>query len=340
MSNATSPTRTYSEALGAISDAQLQAALNRFDLGTLVGAEPAQTGLFARNIFLTTTAGEFVLRGAPWDPRQYGKEAFFSRLIAEHTDVLAPWPYQIELSPDIFGWAYAIMPRLPGIDVGNPDVRKTLSRDDKIGLARAMGEALARLQALTWPHYGDYDLDSGAIVPADDSFTEWTLARVRDQLARCREASAATTDTDVAWVETIIDSAQEALEIEPARPTFAFRDYKENNTVAERTPDGWRITGIFDLGEGYFADGEVDFSRTLAGYLREDTELVRAFMDGYLSKRTLRPGFEQRFLLYMALDRMIIWDYGQRNKLWFAPDATLRDWLEPFTSFPIRDFLP
>jgi aminoglycoside phosphotransferase (APT) family kinase protein len=340
MSNATSPTRTYSEALGAISNAQLQAALDRFDLGTLAGAEPAQTGLFGRNIFLSTTAGEFVLRGAPWDPRLYGKEAFFSRLIAERTGVPAPWPYQIELSPDIFGWPYAIMPRLPGIDVGNPDVRKTLTRDDRIGLARAMGETLARLQALTWPHYGDYDLDSGAIVPADASFAEWTIARVRDQLARCREASAATTDADVAWIESIISSAQEALTIEPEHPTFVFRDYKENNTVAERTTDGWRITGVFDLGESYFGDGEADFSRTLASYLREDTQLVRAFVDGYLTKRTLRPGFEQRFVLYMALDRMIIWEYGQRNNLWFQEGTTLQDWAEPFTSFPIREFLP
>jgi hypothetical protein len=101
-------TRTYSEALGAISDAQLQAALDRFDLGALVRAEPAQTGLFGRNIFLTTTKGEYVFRGAPWDPRQYGKEAFFSRLIHERTGVPAPWPYLIDNATNIFGWAYAI----------------------------------------------------------------------------------------------------------------------------------------------------------------------------------------------------------------------------------------
>jgi len=339
MSPADFPTRTYSEALGTISNAQLQAALGHFDLGTLVAAEPAQTGLFARNIFLTASKGEFVLRGAPWDPRQYGKEAFFSRLVHERTDVPAPWPYQIDLSTDIFGWAYAIMPRLPGIDVGNADVRKAFNRDDRIALARAMGEALAGLQDLTWPLYGDYDLDAGAIVPADTLFAEWTVARVRGQLDRCREASAATTDDDVAYVESIIDSARTALAIEPEQPTFVFRDFKENNTVAERTEGGWRVTGVFDLGEGYFADGEVDFSRTLADYLREDADLVRGFMQGYTAKRPLRPGSEQRFPLYMALDRMIIWAYGQRNNLWFKPETTLRDWLEPFTSFPIAEYM-
>lgn len=334
-----STARTYSEALGVLSDAQLQAALDRFGLGTLVRAEPAQTGLFGRNVFLSSTAGEYVLRGAPWDPRSYAKEAFFSRLVHERTDVPAPWPYLIELSKDIFGWAYAIMPRLPGIDIGNTDVRRTLSAADRLAIARAMGDALARLHALTWPHNGNYDPETDTITPIETSFAEWTVARVRDWLARCREASAATTGADVAWVEEVIERARDALEVEPEAPMFGHADFKENNTVAERTDDGWCITGVFDLGEGYFGDGEADLSRSMASYIREDAALVRAFLDGYRARRTLREGFAERFALYMLLDRMIIWHHGQRNKLWFDEGVTLRDWLEPFTSFPIRDVL-
>jgi aminoglycoside phosphotransferase (APT) family kinase protein len=328
--------RTYSEALGAITDAQLQAALDRFGLGTLVSAEPAQTGLFGRNIFLSTSAGKFVLRGAPWDPRQYRKEGFFSRLVHERTDVIAPWPYLFDSSEDIFGWAYAIMPRLQGVDIGNVDVRSEFSAADRTDIARAMGDALARLHELTWPHYGTYDFDRDTIAPIDCLFGEWTIARVRDWLARCREASTATTDGDVAWVEEVIDHTRDALEIEPRAPTFAFNDYKENNTVAQRTEDGWRVTGVFDLGEGYFGDGEADLSRSLAGYIREDVALARAFLSGYRAKRTLRDGFEARFSLYMLLDRSIIWQYGQAHKLWFAEGATFRDWAEVFTSFPVE----
>ena len=73
--------------------------------------------------------------------------------------------------------------------------------------------------------------------------------------------------------------------------------------------------------------------------LREDSALVSAFLTSYAAQRALRPGFEQRFRLYMALDRMIIWEYGQRNRIWFQEGTTLRDWAEPFTSFPIGDFL-
>lgn len=234
--------RTYSEALGVLTDPQLQAALDRFGLGTLVRAEPAQTGLFGRNVFLSSTAGEYVLRGAPWDPRHYGKEQFFSRLVHERTDVPAPWPYVIDLSTEIFGWAYAVMPRLPGLDVGNPDVRTELSAAVRLGLAHAMGDALARLHALTWTCYGDYEPSTGTIAAIDTSFAEWTVARVRDSLDRSRAASAATTDADVSWAEEVIAAARDALQHEPDAPTFAYRDYKENNAVAEPTEDGWRIS--------------------------------------------------------------------------------------------------
>lgn len=334
-----STARTYSEALGVITDAQLQSALDRFGLGRLVSAEAAQTGLFGRNIFLSTSAGEYVLRGAPWDPRSYAKEAFFSRLVHERTDVPAPWPYLIDPSTEIFGWMYAIMPRLPGIDIGNTDVRRTLSAADRLGVASAMGDALARLHALTWPHYGNYDPETDSITPIETSFAEWTVGRVRDWLARCREASAATTDADVAWVEEVIERARDALEVEPEAPMFGHTDYKENNTVAERTDDGWRITGVFDLGEGYFGDGEADLSRSMAGYIRGDAALARAFLDGYRARRNLREGFAERFALYMLLDRMIIWHHGQLHKLWFAEDATLRGSVEVFTSFRVEALL-
>ena len=55
----------YSERLGAISDAQFAAAVARLGLGGFVSATPIAAGLFGQNVFLTTTTGAFVFRGAP-----------------------------------------------------------------------------------------------------------------------------------------------------------------------------------------------------------------------------------------------------------------------------------
>ena len=51
--------------LRGLSDAQLQAALDRFGLRRLVSAEPFTVGLFGKNVGLITDTGRWVLRGDP-----------------------------------------------------------------------------------------------------------------------------------------------------------------------------------------------------------------------------------------------------------------------------------
>lgn len=78
-------TRAYSARLGEISDAQFQHALDRLDLGELVRATAVPFGLFGQNVFLTTSRGEFIFRGAQHGDWQFAKEVFFARLLAEKT---------------------------------------------------------------------------------------------------------------------------------------------------------------------------------------------------------------------------------------------------------------
>ena len=68
--------REYSKRLGNISDEQLQSALNYFDLGKFLHAEPIPFGLFGQNLFVTSTVGDFVLRGVPHYDWQFPTEKF------------------------------------------------------------------------------------------------------------------------------------------------------------------------------------------------------------------------------------------------------------------------
>ena len=95
--------KVYSERLGRISDAQFEAVAERLGLGRFLKAEPTTSGLFGQNVFVTTTEGEFVLRGAPhwvkglgekeWrreDRWQFTKEVFFARQLHEQTQGPGP----------------------------------------------------------------------------------------------------------------------------------------------------------------------------------------------------------------------------------------------------------
>src|SRR5919197_1551390 len=95
--------REYSSRLGTIDDAQFRSALERLGLGEFVRAEPVAGGLFGRNVFVTSTTGEYVLRGTPHYDWQLPTERFFARLLREHTRAPVLWPYLVDPADDIFG---------------------------------------------------------------------------------------------------------------------------------------------------------------------------------------------------------------------------------------------
>ncbi len=338
----------YSKRLGEISDAQLQAALDHFDLGKFVRAEPILFGLFGQNVFVTSTKGEFVLRGGVHAPSQFPTERYYTSELHHKTAVPVPWPYLIDESLATFGWSYAIMPRMPGINLEDRLVLARLSPDDRIAIARAMADNLASMQSLTNPGNGRRDFTTNSIRPFDfDHELEWWLPRApidEDEARRissaerierlCRTYSQRSPSrrhaSDLEWVESVLADARDALRV-PFNPCLVMEDYKPGNLVVSDKSGEWRVSGVFDLAGSYFGDGESDLSRTLSIYLDEDATLGREFLRTYLSHRPARDGFAERFRAYMLHERLIIWDYIHRHEPEIASRlGTLRDWSEKY----------
>jgi len=340
-----------SKRLGPISHDQLARALARFNLGEPSSVEPVPLGLFGQNVFVTSTKGELVFRGAPLTPWQFPTEQFFARLLHERTTAPAPWPYLIDESCEFFPWSYAIMPRMPGIQAADRELRQRLAKSDRLSMARAMARNLAAMQQLSAPACARFDPALGAAraVPLADerrwpfhgvfgevsvppAHREIIIARIRYLLERARRAGPRTTQPDADWVEQIVTERFAALG-EPFGPCFVMEDYKEGNVVFRRGGGGWEVSGVFDLMGCYFGDGEADLSRTAAEYFDEAPEFAGEFIRTYLRLRTPRPGFSARFPLYMLLDRLIIWEYLVRQEPQTAGKlGGLRRWAERYTS--------
>ena len=327
----------WSKRLGRLTAAQFGAALARFGLGEFVDAEVVPFGLFGQNVFVTSTDGAYVLRGVPHYPWQFPHERCMARLLHEGTEAPVPWPYLLDPADDIFGWSYVLMPRLPGLQLADPAVIAQLAPDERLGVAVALGEMLARIHALTWPYAGRYDLAADAIVPFASGYEAWAIDGIRRNVALSRDYSARTTAADAAWVEAVIASAA-AAPTDAGLPRVVMNDYKEGNAVVMRdagSPGGWRVSGVFDLMEAHVGNREMDLCRQVALYLEAGRpELVEAFVRAYDRGRPLPPGAATRFPLFMLRDRLIVWAYMQRT----APAAwrergTLRDWAAPFLAF-------
>jgi hygromycin-B 7''-O-kinase len=347
--------RIYSQHLGLISDEQFQAALDRFQLGRLILAEPIPFGLFGQNVFISSTQGEFVLRGKPHFWWQFPTEQYYARFLHERAHAPAPWPYLVDSSPDIFGWSYALMPRMPGIQLADPEIREQLSSSDRLAIAHTLGENLAYIQKAKWPICGRYQVATDSVepfelkqelawpfpvesdphlatlLPTPISYAQRVLACLRNLLRRAQVVNgSATTQEDIVWAENYIEEAQDALN-EAFEPCLVLEDYKRENLVVLQQGDEWKVSGIFDLMGAYFGDGEADLSRQYAIYIDEDPVLAQVFLQSYLNQTTPRSDFARRFPVYMLLDRAIIWEFVHRHEpQWWDGKQTFRDWASTY----------
>ena len=172
----------YSNRLGHISTEQFQAALTRLHLGEFVEAEPVPFGLFGQNVFLTSTQGRFVLRGAPHYPWQFPTEQFFVDQLHAHTQAPVPYPYLLDPSTDIFGWSFVIMPRMPGLQLHHKLAAARLALKDQLEIAAALARMLVEVQNLTWVVAGKFDPQTGDVMPFDKPYHEWVIDNIHEKL--------------------------------------------------------------------------------------------------------------------------------------------------------------
>jgi len=357
--------KLYSKRLGEIEDKCFQSAVEKMGLGKLVSAEPIPYGLFGQNVFLNTTQGQFVFRGCPHGPGQFEYERFMAEKLHAETQVPVPWPYLIDNSSEIFGWPYAIMPRMQGLQIESPEVQANLTDDDRLGIAEAMGRILLEMQRLHYPYCGQLDAETLTIIPVTDvfippwekqkapenpdllinraasskaSFPQWIASRISYFLNRAVEANdeakgRMTTTDDVEWVEDLIQQSGRALTV-PFQPCFVMDDFKEGNTVVSKIDGKWKVTGVFDLGTSYFGDGEADTARLLLMYgMGGPTPDGRphAFLKAYFHGATtesIRPHFAERVTAYFLMESVVFWSFFRPLGNYDAfPD--FRAWFEP-----------
>lgn len=334
--------KTYSERLGSISDEQFEAVAARFNLGRFVGAEPIAVGLFGQNVFVTTSDGEFVLRGAPhWvkdideteyrreDRWQFTKERFFAQQLHEKTRTPAPWPIMHDQTNDIFGWPYLVMPRMPGHCFNERDIRKALDPVDRRGVAVALGENLAEMQTLTAPFAGDFSTATIKLEAYPGGAISW-IAHELSAFVRTAQKDGSLEIDDIDYIAAAIAPASAMSANRPS--TYVHCDYKLNNLAVAKTDGRWRVSGLFDFHEARFSDGGLDLVRTTCSYLDTEPELARVFVESYFGNVGHDEALRKLMPLFVMNDRMKFWDFFAKpgaRATWLS-EKTFRAWVTPY----------
>jgi len=314
-----------SNRLGTLTREQLQAALTTCDLGTLTGATAIAHGLFGQCLFIASTRGDFVLRGCPHNDQQLALEQFIARTLHDHTTVPVAWPYLVVDDPTIFGWPFAIMPRMPGTTANDILDAATTPESERIAIAHAMGDAMAAAAA-PCPASGFFDLATHGITPDPEGYAVPALRHIREQLTDAlRHIPAATHAEDHALADAQFAAGTATIR-DDFPITLCTSDFTAGNITIQR-PDAnspWKISGVFDYFEWRAGDPERTLARMLRAWARTSPDRAAALLAGYTGRLPLRPGARERLQLYGFSDFLVIWNYGHTLAKWFPDDLGLR----------------
>lgn len=322
--------KSYSERLGIISNAQIQQALDRFNLGVLKDTALVKEGLFGQNFFVTTDQGEYVVRGVPHYDWQFPSEQFFANQLHQFTHTPVPYPYLLDPKTDIFGWPYVIMPRMQGISIKHSDLIANFSRKSQEEVIEALVNCLVEMQRLTWDYPGAYSLSLNSIVPFEGDYLAAMKREVSKMLFKSMEYNHLTTQEDLEWAMGLLDEKLGSLPLQTG--TFVMQDFKPENLVFLNEAGNWKVNGVFDLMEAYFGYGESDLARTYTRFIESNRQdLAEVFIHKYAEATGLDIGMvKYRLPAFLVMDRVIIWEWIQRPAHNLSEPYSFRDWMSRY----------
>ena len=305
--------QVYSERLGRIPESKLQQALDLFDLGMLISAQPAGSGLFGQNIFLLSDQGEFVFRGCPHSSDQFLKEKYFIEELHKQTRVPVPFPFRLEESSALFGWSFGIMPRLPGVSPIGGGSRMDCTPGEHKDIARALARNLREMQRLTYPQSGFFDEATCLIRPVKQGLHKWMADFIHEKVDEAMNANGHTTEADVSWINKIVAELFDR-DVAGFVPCFVHADYGAHNATVQRTENGWAVTGVFDFMTAYVGNGEIDLCSPVYQYVESTPEVADVFLEEYFHDESPNSGFRERQRFYSVSLMVSMWAYWQKQK--------------------------
>ncbi len=320
-----------------VTNRKLQLMLDRFHLGKLISSSKTTEGVSGQTLFVTTTMGLYVLKGKPLFMGQFIEEKFFIDNLNERTELLLPYPYMVDETIDIFGWSYALMPRLNGFNL--IDIQDKLNLTDQLIIAETLANTLLEMHSWKVHAFGEYDPIYDTICPFEDSFQSWIYKEIRYWLEDDKKYSVVS-HKDVEWVEEILDNAK-IIFLNLTSPSFVMNDFKPGNFLLDSVDDNWRISGIFDFTTGYFGDPIADLSRMTIYYLDNGEEvLALRFLSTYYEGLKDKENFIERFRVHMLHQLILNWGCAHAiNQVTWDKNISFLDWAKRYTEIVAQIFI-
>ncbi|GAF13323.1 hypothetical protein JCM19046_1460 [Bacillus sp. JCM 19046] len=290
-----------SNKLGTVHPNQVQSMLDYHDYGRLVAFEKTRNGAMRQTLFIRSSQGEYVLKGNPLYPGQLQEEQYFINRLQQQTTVPLPTPYHINKNHSLFGWSYALMPRLTGNHLND----ETLQTKESLAVADAIARTLLQFHKWTEPTFGQLNPADQTISPFQHSYTNWLFQRILYWLNDASRFSTIATE-DLRWTEENLEDSKQAF-TDLTSSTFVMGDFKPGNFLINEGPEGWCVSAVFDFTNAYFADPVSDVSKMLLYYMNEKQMAVaERLLHTYFAK-ALHASMQKRLTVHLIHQLVLDW---------------------------------
>lgn len=218
----------------------------------------------------------------------FAAEARALAYLRAETACPVPQVYLQDATRRLVPYSFLLLEHLPGECLDGLE----LEPSERADLQRQLAYVLVELHAHTRDRWGGVDELDGP--------TTWAALFV-SRLAGIRAHPALEERLDGPTLRSV-DAAIEAatsLLADAGTPTLIHGDVWEGNLLVQRDGERWRLTGLLDPA-AHFADVEYELAYlTVFDVPRDD------LLEVYLRHRSLRPGYEQRRLVYWLYTALV-----------------------------------
>ena len=247
------------------------------------------------NVVFTAGDGTIVKLYPPFERRFVDADVAVARLLEGRIGVETP---RIMAHDELEGWPYLVMTRLQGVELR--EIWPSLSRSDRLRLAREIGLLVARIHAL--PVAGLAGLEG-----------DWP-GEVERRLAGAVERHRAQGMPEP-WLRQLPAFLARAQPLYPPdwKPAIVSGDIHDYHLMVAQRDGTWHISGLFDFDDSRIGFAEYDLAATALFLLNRDAALLHTFLDAYGYPRKSRDErLQRRLMAYTLLHRYRMWSWWRQ----------------------------
>jgi fructosamine-3-kinase len=216
---------------------------------------------------------------APY-PYPFDRTALFHRLVAAHTTIPMPEVLAVDVSYRAWPWRYLIKTYLPG--QAWAAVQFQMNQQELHHAYQQIGQAVAQLHAIPFPHFGEVDPDS--TMPSQEDYLSALTKRARQRIVKPRLAAL--------FLHVVDDHLDLFSGI--CKATLCHEDLHGHNILFRQAQGRWQLSTILDFDKAWAGHQESDLAR-----LDLWTGMVgEGFWPAYQALCPVADGYVQRRPIY------------------------------------------